>query len=135
QTGRGFTHRGGCLDGLAQDLAMRFAFRIAVVEVVLLGARRGDLIEGRVGDVLADLSQGGNLGAAVHLDVADRAVILRRQELRQRIPCFVHVVVTVEDRKSQLRCHLTPPRGGPPRMRKTLTSSAYEENMLLLFCM
>ncbi len=84
---------------------MRFAFRIAVVEVVLLGARRGDLIEGRVGDVLADLSQGGDLGAAVHLDVADRAVILGRQELRQRIAGLVHVVIAIEDRKTQLRCH------------------------------
>ena len=76
QPGSRLTHRGGCLDRLAQDLPVALAFRVAVVEVVLLGARRGDLIEGRVGNVIADLPQGGDLRAAVDLDVADRTVVL-----------------------------------------------------------
>ena len=84
---------------------MRFTFGVAVVEVVLLRSRGGDLVEGGVGDVVADLSQGGDLGASVHFHVADRAVVLRRQELGQRIACLVHVVITIEDRIAQSRRH------------------------------
>ena len=112
QPGSRLTHRGGCLDRLAQDLPVALAFRVAVVEVVLLGARRGDLIEGRVGDVIADLAEGGDLRAAVDLDVSDRTAVLGWQEFGQRIASLVHVVVAVEDRKTQLLCHRRTPRYG-----------------------
>jgi hypothetical protein len=105
QPGRRFTHRGGCFDRFPQDLALRFAFGVAVVEVVLLRSRGRDLVEGGIGDVVADLSQGRDLGASVHFHVSDRAVVLRRQELGERIACLVHVVITIEDRIAQSRRH------------------------------
>src|SRR5690606_23223608 len=89
--GRDRAHR------LAEDLAPALALRVAVLEVVLHGARPRDHIEGRVRDVLADLAADGDLGAPVDLHVLDDALVLLRQELRQRVLGLVQVVVGVEE--------------------------------------
>jgi hypothetical protein len=67
-----------------------------VLVVRLLRAGPGDDLERRVGDVLADGALDDDLGAAPHLDVVDHALVPVREELRQRVPGLVHVVVGVE---------------------------------------
>ena len=97
------------LDGLAHDLAAALAFLVADLEVLLLGARRGDASEGRVGDVVADATLHGDLGAAPDFDVIDESGVGRGQELGQRVLRLVHVVVRVEDGKIELsRRHQGP---------------------------
>jgi hypothetical protein len=90
------------LDAPPEDLAVGLALGVADLEVLLLGARRRHPLEGRVGDVLADLALDRDLRAPVGLDVLDDAGVLGREELRQRIRGLVHVVVHVEDRELEL---------------------------------
>src|SRR5437660_843109 len=54
QPGTGLTEGGQRGDGLAKDLAGRFALGVAPLEVLLLGPGRRHLLEGRVRDVVAD---------------------------------------------------------------------------------
>jgi hypothetical protein len=96
-----FAERGDGLHRLAQDLAVGLALR-AVAEVVLLGAGLGDLLEGRVRDVLADVAAHHDLGATADLDVVDDVLALVGQELGQRFLRLVHVVVGVEHREGKL---------------------------------
>ena len=72
--GPGSRKAGRRVDRLAHDLAAGLALGVADLEVLLLGAGRGDLLEGGVGDVLADLALHGDLGAAADLDVVDDAL-------------------------------------------------------------
>ena len=58
---------------LAEDLAAALALGVALAEVVLLRARPGHHVEGRVRDVLADLAADDDLRAAAHVDVVDGA--------------------------------------------------------------
>jgi len=71
---------------------------------VLLRAGLGDDVERRVRDVLADLAPDGDLGAAPDLDVLDGAPVLVREELRERVPGLVEVVVGVEDVVVECSC-------------------------------
>src|SRR5207244_5039065 len=77
--------------------------RVPVAEVVLLGSGRGDLVERRVGDVLADLTEDGDLRPPVDLDVADGPTELRGKVLRQRLSRLVEVVVRIEDASLECR--------------------------------
>ena len=95
-----FAEGGDGLHRLAQDLAVGLALR-AVAEVVLLGARLGDLLERRVGDVLADVAAHHDLGATADLHVVDDVLALVREELGQRFLRLVHVVVGVEHREGK----------------------------------
>ena len=81
---------------LAEDLAPAQPVRVALAEVVLLRARAGHHLEGRVRDVVADLAPDDDLRAAPHVDVVDGALVPVGQELRQRVPGLVEVVVGVE---------------------------------------
>ena len=85
-------------------------------------AGRGDLSERRVRDVVADLVADRELRPAVDLDVLDDALVLGRQELRERVAVLVHVVVGVERRVRQLAVRdldvLGVGHGVPPRLVK-----------------
>src|SRR5258708_5349304 len=107
--------------GVAKDLPAALALRVSPAEVVLLRTRAGYHIERRVRDVLADLAAHGYLRPASHLHVLDRAPITVRQELRECLAGFVHVVVGVEERDPLPGLDLLLPwlrarhgRNGPP---------------------
>ena len=74
----------------------------ALRDVVAGGAGRRDLHERRVRDVVADRVPDRDLLPPVDVDVLDDTLVLRRQELRQRVPVLVEVVVGVERRVRQL---------------------------------
>jgi hypothetical protein len=84
---------------LTEQLALGLAVRVAVLEVLLPGTRPGDDLEGRVGNVVADLPPDRDLGAPVDLHVLDVVLVLLGQELGQRLRWLVEMVVGVEDRK------------------------------------
>jgi hypothetical protein len=102
EAGTGLAEGGDGVDGPAHDLAAALALGVADLEVLLLRPGGGDPLEGGVGDVLADPALDGDLGAAPHLDVLDDARVALGEELRERVPGLVHVVVGVEDRKVEL---------------------------------
>ena len=102
QPGTGLTEGGQRDDGLAKDLAGRFPLGVAPLEVLLLGPGSRHLLEGRVGDVVADAPLHRDLGAALDVDVVDHALVPTGEELRQRVARLVHVVVGVEDREVEL---------------------------------
>ena len=95
--GFGVAERGDGLHRLAHHLAVTLA-AAAVPEVLLLRAGTGDDLEGRVGDVVADVVAHHDLGAALDVDVVDDALAVVRQELCERLFGLVEVVVGVEDR-------------------------------------
>ena len=97
----GVAEGGRAVDAAADDLPVGLAVGVADPEVLLLGARPADPLEGRVGDVVADLAPDHDFGPAVDVDVVDGALVLRREELGQRIGSLVQVVVGVEDRKAK----------------------------------
>ena len=73
---------------------------------------RSHAIEGRVGDVVADLALHRDLGAALHLDVVDDPRVRLREVLRERLLRLVHVVVGVERREVEVtRRHRWIPPG------------------------
>ena len=55
-----------------------------------------DPVERRVRDVLGDVIPQREFGAAVHLDVLHRSLVLRRKELGERVLGLVQVVVGIE---------------------------------------
>ncbi len=98
--GSGSRKAGKGADRLAHDLAPGLAFRVAALEVLLLGAGRGHHLEGRVRDVVADTwPLTAIFVRPLHLDVLDQPLVLGRQELRERVGGLVHVVVGVEHRE------------------------------------
>ena len=107
----GSKNAGGRLDVLRRrrelELLVGRGHRVGVLELELelLGAGGRDLVERRVRDVVADLVLDRDLGAPVHLDVLDDALVLRREVLRERVGRLVHVVVGVEDEVVELASH------------------------------
>ena len=95
------TERRYRLHRLAENFAVGLALG-AVAEVVLLRTRLGDDLEGRVGDVLADVPANHDLGAAAYLDVVDDPLAVIREVLSQRFLRLVHVVVGIEHREGKL---------------------------------
>ena len=71
-------------------------------EVVLLRPGGGHDLEGRVGDVVADLVVDGDLGAPVDLHVLDEALELLGQVLGEGLRLLVHVVVGIEYREIEV---------------------------------
>ena len=92
---------GRAVDAAPDDLPVGLALGVAALEVLLLGPRPPDPVEGRVGDVVADLASDHDLCAAMDVDVVDGALVLRREEFGQRIGSLVQVVVGVEDREAE----------------------------------
>jgi hypothetical protein len=84
----------------ADDLPAGFAVGIPVLEVLLLGAGTTYSVERRVGDVVGDLAPHHDLGTAVDIDIVDGALVLVGQVPGQRIARLVHVVVGIEDPKT-----------------------------------
>ena len=84
---------------LTEQLALGLAVRVAELEVLLPGARPGDDLEGRVGNVVADLAADRDLGAPVDLHVLDEVLVLLGQELGQRLRRLVEVIIRVKERK------------------------------------
>jgi len=84
---------------LTEQLALALALRVAVFEVLLPGTRPGDDLEGRVGNVVADLAADRDLGAPVDLHVLDEVLVLLGQELGQRFRRLVEMVIRVKDWK------------------------------------
>ncbi len=82
---------------LTEQLALALAVRVAELEVLLPGARAGDDLEGRVGNVVADLAADRDLGAPVDLHVLDVVLVLLGQVLGQRLRRLVEVIVRVEE--------------------------------------
>jgi hypothetical protein len=74
----------------------------AVPEILLLGAGTRHHLEGRVGNVFADVAAHHNLGASADLYVVDHVLAVVREELGQRLLRFVHVVVGVEHGEGKL---------------------------------
>ena len=87
---------------LTEQFTLGLAVRVAVLEVLLPGARAGDDLEGRVGDVIADLTAQRNLGAAIDLHVLDVVLVLLGQELGQRLRRLVEMIVRVKDGKRDI---------------------------------
>jgi hypothetical protein len=108
-------------DGLAPDLPVALALRVAVLEVLLLGARSRHDVERGVGDVVADLAADHDLRPAVDIDVVDNAFIARWQVPREGLAGLVHVVISVEDgeiERSRRHGDISPLRPEPPRAEK-----------------
>ena len=97
EAGAGLAERGDGPHRLADQLPVRLALGVAVPEVLLLGARPGHDLEGRVRDVLADRALDHDLRAAVDLDVVDGAAVPVGQVPGEGVLGLVEVVVGVED--------------------------------------
>ena len=85
EPGRGVPEGRDGAHGLAEDLPAALAVGVADAEVVLLGPRAGHDVEGRVGDVVADLAADDDLGPALDVDVVDGALVPVGQELGERL--------------------------------------------------
>ena len=85
------------LHRLAEELPAVLPLGVAHPEVLLHGARAGHHVEGRVGDVVADLPADDDLRAPPHLDVVDGALVPLGEVLGEGVPRLVQVVVGVED--------------------------------------
>ncbi|MFV8319669.1 hypothetical protein [Mycobacterium sp. 23] len=83
----------------AEQLAFGLAVRVAVFEVLLPGARPGDDLECRVGNVVTDHPAQRDLGAPVDLHVLDVVLVLLGQEFGQRFRRLVEVIVRVKERE------------------------------------
>ena len=87
---------------LTEQLALGLAVRVAELEVFLPGARPGDDLEGRVGNVVADLAADRDLGAPVDLHVLDVVLVRLGQELGQGFRRLVEVIIGVEQREGNV---------------------------------
>src|ERR1700741_5130191 len=97
--GPGSKNAGIARIGSPDRLAPGFALWVAVFEVLLPGTWPGDDLEGRVGNVVADVAADRDLGTPVDLHVLDEVLVLLGQELGQRLRRLVEMVVRVKERK------------------------------------
>src|SRR5690606_15689582 len=127
QAGTRLAERGDGVHPPAHQLAPALALGVAPAEVLLLGTRADDAVEGRVRDVLADAAVHRDLRPAGDLDVTDQAVVALRQVAGEGVAGLVEVVVGVEHLEIELAArHGSPrtssgvPRGGPREMTSML---------------
>ena len=94
---RRLAERRDAVDRLPRHLPQALSLRVGTPVEVDVGARRGDLLEGRVGHVVGDLALHCDAGTPAHLHELDVARVPLREVLREHLGRLVEVVVGVED--------------------------------------
>ncbi|MNE31481.1 hypothetical protein D3C80_1250510 [compost metagenome] len=82
----------------AAVLAQGQSLGVVATVPALVGANIGDMLEGRVGDVVGDHAAHRQFGAAVDLYVLEVVAELLGQVAQEGVRCFVVMLVAVVDR-------------------------------------